>query len=324
MTGVLSNEGMPLDVHRFDEFLVAQKRAHEHSVQVMLIDGPAGIGKTRFIEFLAWARANRFLTMQDPLILHVQSRGRVLTYLQDLIAFSLQRLRLTVTFDQIPVLVRHGLVILAIDGFDELADPNGYELAWSQVSELVDQVRGDGTLILAGRETFVGHERIRRSIQALKQHDEVRALTLQAPSPVIAKQWLQASRSGILESVEALFEPGSLALRPFFLARLADLPPTVQLGRPQAGVLLASLVDSMIEREAGKFGDAVDTIMNEQQRRDYVRHFLREVARFMADDQTEAIDELMLSWLAEMVAPDELDTETLALLKNAHIGNRVP
>ena len=58
----------------------------------MLIDGPAGIGKTRFIEFLAWARANRFLTMQDPLILHVQSCGRVLTYLQDLIAFSLQRL----------------------------------------------------------------------------------------------------------------------------------------------------------------------------------------------------------------------------------------
>ena len=30
--------------------------------------------------------------MQDPLILQVQSRGRVLTYLQDLIAFSLQRL----------------------------------------------------------------------------------------------------------------------------------------------------------------------------------------------------------------------------------------
>ena len=52
VTGVLSNEGMPLDVHRFDEFLVAQKRAHEHSVQVMLIDGPAGIGRPGSSSFL--------------------------------------------------------------------------------------------------------------------------------------------------------------------------------------------------------------------------------------------------------------------------------
>ena len=46
----------------------------------------------------------------------------MLTFLQDLIAFSLQRLRLLVTYDQIPVLVRHGLVTLSIDGFDELGD----------------------------------------------------------------------------------------------------------------------------------------------------------------------------------------------------------
>ena len=60
-----------------------------------------------------------------------------MTFLQDLIAFSLQTLRLNVTYDQVPVLARHGLVSIAIDGFDELGDPNGYDLAWGQVNDLI-------------------------------------------------------------------------------------------------------------------------------------------------------------------------------------------
>ena len=142
VTGVLSDtdEERKLDVEEFDEFLASEGLANHSSVRVTVIDVPAGIGKTRFIEFLAWLRATRFFSKRRPLVLHVQSRGRVLTYIQDLIAFSLQRLRLNVTFDQVPVLVRHGLVILAIDGFDELADPNGYDLAWSQLGELIDQL----------------------------------------------------------------------------------------------------------------------------------------------------------------------------------------
>ena len=127
-------ETQPLDINALDDHLLPRD-CDEPSVRVMLIDGPAGIGKTKLIEFLTASRADRFRTTGRPLVLHVQSRGRVLTFLQDLIAFSLQRLRLEVTFDQLPVLVRHGLVTLAIDGFDELGDPNGYDLAWGQVNE---------------------------------------------------------------------------------------------------------------------------------------------------------------------------------------------
>ena len=192
VSGLLSSNDQELDIDGFHTFLVAQDQSDEQAVRVMLIDGPAGIGKTTFIEFLAWLRADGYITKQHPLILHVTSRGRILTYIQDLIAFSLQRLRLDVTFDQLPVLVRHGLVVLAIDGFDELADPNGYELAWSQVGELVEQVRGHGTLILAGRETFIGQERIRNSITSLRSTDNVEALTLQTLAPEAARNWLDA------------------------------------------------------------------------------------------------------------------------------------
>ena len=121
--GAISDRDDLLAADELDGFLQSVDRGKD-SVQVMLIDGPAGIGKTKFIEALALGRAESYGHQRHPLVLHVQSRGRVLSYLQDLIAFNLQRLRLSVTFDQLPVLARHGLVTLAIDGFDELGDPN--------------------------------------------------------------------------------------------------------------------------------------------------------------------------------------------------------
>ena len=316
--GLLSDNDLALNLRELDDLLVSQNR-HEDSVHVMLIDGPAGIGKTRFIESLAASRVGKFLTTHRPLILHVQSRGRVLTFLQDLIAFSLQRLRLSVTFDQLPILVRHGLVILAIDGFDELGDPNGYDLAWSQVSELVNQVRGRGTLILAGRETFIGRDRISAKITSLNDdRDIVGTLTLEPPHPETARNWLRRRSwtNDNLESVEELFELGSYALRPFFLAQLADPKVVAFIENEVAGNPLAFLVELMIAREATKFGDAVERVMTEEQRRAYVRRIFREVARHMADDQTEAIDERLLTWLVDVVLPEGMSPDVLSMLKN--------
>lgn len=305
-----------IELQAFDDRLVQQPHDAQ-SVHVMLIDGPAGIGKTTFIELLARARADGYLSTRRPLILHVKSRGRVLTFLQDLIAFSLQTLRLSVTFDQLPVLVRHGLVTLAIDGFDELADPNGYDLAWSQVNELVGQVRGRGTLILAGRETFIGHERITANITSLTERDNVQVLSLQPPAPATAKGWLNSNgwSEDNLRAADELFEPDSYALRPFFLSQLANPEAVSAIRHVIAGSPLAFLVELMIDREAGKFGDAVDRVLNEDQRRSYVRRLLREVARSIADDGTEAIDERMLEWLVDVVIPEDTASEVIAMLK---------
>ena len=225
VTGVLPDEGAAKCLDHVDDILASWSPRDAGSVQVLLIDGPAGIGKTKFIEFLALSRARDFKTVRRPLILHVQSRGRVLSFLQDLIAFSLQTLRLNVTYDQVPVLARHGLVSIAIDGFDELGDPNGYDLAWGQVNDLVNEARGEGTLILAGRETFIGRERLLGDVSSLsEERDVVRALSLQPPTPNAAKEWLRSSgwSPADLEAARELFEFGSYALRPFFLAQLAD------------------------------------------------------------------------------------------------------
>ena len=317
-SGVLSSDGTTLRLEALDDLLASEEHSAD-TVRIMLIDGPAGIGKTRFIEALALRRAETFLTHRRPLILHVESRGRVLTFLQDLIAFSLQRLRLLVTYDQVPVLVRHGLLTLSIDGFDELGDPNGYDLAWGQVNELVTQIRGRGTLVLAGRETFIGAERIKSKITSLKSGlDTVDALTLLPPEPDAAKNWLRGKgwAEEDLETTQELFEPGSYALRPFFLTQLAEPDTAAVVRKESASSPLGFLVELMIAREAEKFGDVVGRALSAEERRNFVKRFLREVARNMADDQAESLEAVSLSWLVDYVVPESLDTEAVNILKN--------
>lgn len=317
-----SNEAQPMEVDEFDDFLFERAHHESQSVRIMLVDGPAGIGKTKFIEFLAYSRANGYYSSQRPLILHVQSRGRVLTFLQDLIAFTLQRLRIAVMFDQVPVLVRHGLVTVAVDGFDELADPNGYDLAWGQVNDLVNQTRGEGTLILAGRETFIGDDRLRKGIASLSDRDLVDTFSLQPPEPMVARKWLQRKgwQDEDVRSVAELFEPGSYALRPFFLSRIASSDLASVIREERAGNPLALLVEWMIEREAEKFGDAVEKRMDGEERRRFVRRVLQEVARHLADDQTEALDETLIAWFVEFLLPEDADREIIGILTHrAHV-----
>ena len=315
--GLLASSPNTLDSEQLDT-LLASPPAREDSTKVMLIDGPAGIGKTKFIEMIAFARAETYTTHRRPLILHVQSRGRVLSYLQDLMAFSLQRLRLSVTFDQLPVLARHGLVTLAIDGFDELGDPNGYDLAWSQVNETIAQLRGHGTLILAGRETFIGLGRLKTALTELRQQDDVNGFTLQPPAVDEATRWLrrQQWRKADIALISDLWDSGSHARLPFFLAHLGDRNIARSLRESQGTSLIPILVDVMLQRESGKFGEAVNAALNEDERREYAHRFLSEVARYMADDQAEIVDETLLAWLVEVALPKQLDADVLAMLKN--------
>lgn len=302
-----------------DDFLQSAEREAE-SVQVLLIDGPAGIGKTKFIEALALARASEYGRRHHPLVLHVQSRGRVLSHLQDLIAFSLRRLRLSLTFDQLPILARHGLVALAIDGFDELGDPDGHELAWSQVNQTINELRGVGTLILAGRETSIGLNRLQSALPALrKERDVVHGLTLRPPSPQEAQRWLieKGWYKDDVEKAAYLLEPDSYALRPFFISKLGETETAASFHESSGTSLLPILVNLMLERESQKFGAPVERVLGPKARFRYADDFLQEAAQYMADDQADIINVVPLTWMVEIALPAEMkDPDTINLLKN--------
>lgn len=312
----LLNGGMNLlPIADVDDLLTACQDSD--STRILLIDGPAGIGKTQFIMALAAARVRNYSVARRPPILHVQSRGRTLSYLYDLVAFSLQRIRIETTYDQVPILAKHGLITLAIDGFDELADPDGYNLAWSQVSDLAALLRGNGALILAGRETFIGRDRIVSEISSVRDgKDEVSVLTLQPPSKGVALDWLESQgwTDEQRNAVEEYLEPTSLALRPFFLAALANSNITQSLTDTSSTSVLAILMEAMIEREIKKFGEAVEAELSAAERRTFLRTFSSEIARDMAENSAASISDATLSWLVEAALPKIVSDPVLRIL----------
>lgn len=309
-----------VSVEQVDDLLGSASRP-EDATEILLIDGPAGIGKTILIEQLARRRASMYRSTSRPLILHVKSRGRVLSNLQDLMAFCLQTIRSQITYDQIPVLAKHGLVVIAIDGFDELADPNGYEMAWAQLGELVTFVRGKGTLILAGRDTFIGRSRLLKDVDVLREGvDVVNGLTLSPPSPEQAKQWLSRHQwteaNFAIPSISVLLEADSFALRPVFLRILAEQVKPKELKDKHERYLTPLLVNQMIRREAGLFGKPVESVMSQEEREAFVLSFLCEVAREMADSQVEALEASEIAWVSEAALGDEKPAEIVSLIRN--------
>lgn len=299
---------------------LAHKKMVDDSVSIIVLDGPAGIGKTTLIEQLARFRAEKFKATGDSLVLHVKSRGRVLSNLLDLMAYSLQTLRLSITYDQVPVLVKHGLVILAIDGFDELGDPNGYEMAWAQIDDLVESVRGKGMLILSGRDTFIGREQVAGDIKAVRTGiDEVAGISLDVPSPAQAKEWLKLSGwqedNFEMPVVAGIFEQDSYALRPVFLRLLSEIKPR-QLKEKRAGFVTTLLVDHMIERESTKFGQPIEAVLSRERLGEFLRVFLCELAREMADTQSDALDDSTISWISETAFAGEVPSELISIVRN--------
>ena len=114
--------------------------------------------------------------------------------------------------------------------------------------------------------------------------------------------------------VQPLFEEGSYALRPFFLSELESLQEQVSKGEIED--LLSFLIESMISREAEKFGRDIEAITTHAQRAQFVSRLMEEVARDLAENQADSIQIETLSWLAEVVADGLVPVELSGILKN--------
>lgn len=292
---------------------------HSSSMQrALVIDGPAGIGKTHMIRSILYRRICDFGPGSAPLILHVQSRGRKLTTLNDVIAGTLNTMRVAITYEQLPVLVRHGLIDVAIDGFDELADPNGYETAWSSLRDFVEDINGQGALILAGRDTFIDASQIKRSLTKLDTA-ETATLHLKALFPGKAKNWL-AERGVPNEAIEVLtrnglMDEGSYALRPFFILQIQKI---ICGGGDLSEFLeypLKNLIEEMILREANILQPVLNLVTLDQ-----VNHllfsFFKEIARDMADGERDWIDQSTLALISDLIFMNEVNSDDLGVLRH--------
>lgn len=266
---------------------------------IVLLDGPAGIGKTRFLQHLTFERAESYLNSAgSPPILYIGSRGAKLSNLRAELASATQQLRASFTFDQVPILVSRGLLDIAIDGFDELVDADGYHDAWHALQSFLSEISGLGVCILAGRDTFFDQQGFSERLEASKGTIDLTQLHLLLANPREALLWLQEhgwSEESLTE-IESILQHNSYALRPYFLSVLAETPNWKE--RDQSKTVRSFLVDRFLDRETNliqkMLGGDLDRI------RDALSRMFEDAAVDMSEREQGEVDIEYLSLLCEI------------------------
>ena len=74
-------------------------------------------------------------------------------------------------------------------------------------------------------------------------------------------------------------------------------------------------MDAMVDREIDKFGEAVERELNKAERRAFLRSYVGEAARDMAENGSSSISDATLSWLVEVALPKEVSGDVIRILK---------
>ena len=289
----------------------------EERLRVFVIDGSAGVGKSHLIERIVRSRAEpASYKSGKPLLLHVESRGKVLTSLSDRIAGTLSNLRASFFEEELKPLIRRGAVQLAIDGFDELSDSRGYVRAWGAVRDFIRDLKGKGTCILAGRDTMLDLDTVRDGLGKTVAGDAIILLRIQHPPARDVRDWLSIreewrDRTDVLSSLERRIESSEYLRRPFFVSKIADLGPDHFQGAQ--GEPIAELMESIVRREGEKLTGVSADISTELAIK-LCGEVFSEIARLMMDDETSEIETGLVELLVSEVFTGHANPEMVKAL----------
>ena len=263
------------------------------ALRVFVINGVAGVGKSHLIERIVRRRAAAASYKSGkPLLLHVESRGKVLTALGDRIAGTLSSLRAGFVEEELKPLVRRGAVQVAIDGFDELSDSRGYARAWGALKDFIRDLRGRGTCVLAGRDTMLDLNTVHEGLGNAVNSASMTFLNLRIPPVTAVRDWLSHEvewrhRAKALGAVERTMKENEYLRRPFVVSQVADLGP--DRCHEAQGEPIAELMETIAKREGAKLTGASGDIDAELAADLYLR-VLSETARIMMDDETSTVE----------------------------------
>lgn len=290
--------------------------SHDDSMRLLLLDGPAGVGKTYQIRELVAAQAKAFdKNKASPPVLHVSSKGRRLSNLTDVLASSTQDLAASFRAPHVPILVRRGLLVVAIDGFDELVDADGYEDSWSALRSFVKSVGSGGCMLLAARDTFVEEQELLVKIGMDENKIDLSVVNVMPPSSAEAIEWLSQAPSWKAADINSdttadiLFD-GSYALRPFFLRELQDAKGWKEIidTGPRS-----FLVNRLIHREAVLIAQQVGGVSADEVK-PRLQGLLREVALEMGAREVDWIEINHLGFMTEYAFDGLLEESSIRKL----------
>jgi len=229
---------------------------------------PAGRGKTMLLETVSREFALQYQPepYPTPLLLKVDLLGRYVGTIDDAIAGSLNNEYYFPGLSQkdVALSVRRRWLILALDGFDELVARVGSRDAFLRITELLDQLDGQGTVILSARESFFELYQVTTAIKTYLQPRRGSYTT----SVIRLERWSKPQGVEVFQKLgsnepEADFEALSrtfqgdeeLVFHPFFLTRLAKLWMEGErfsgaLGEQTSLARTRYVIETFVDREA--------------------------------------------------------------------------
>ena len=281
---------------------------------VVMVTGEAGAGKTSVLQHLVTTRADDFVRGRSrSLFLYVNAQGRALARFHEALAIELQDLRANLTYHGVSTLVRLGLLVPVIDGFDELLGVSGYDDAFSSLAAFIEELDGRGKLLASARSSYYEQEFVARANRVSALGAQV---WKQIPVEVLAwgdaefDQYLsEVCRHWDLDGVAAahlkdrvtkVFAGRNAALRtkPLFVARTVGLALS-NVDLSGEGDLLGQLVRGYLDRErTEKLLDRNQTpLLTVEQ----LRALLVNLAEEMWNQETRELDRRSVREVAEYV-----------------------
>ena len=236
---------------------------------VLYLTSDAGEGKTTVIQELARLQAERYKKKEvDWLLVPINLGGKPFLRFDDIVVASLvNQLRFQrLYFDAFIELVRMGVLVPALDGFEEIFIETSEGDAITGLGTLIRHLSGEGALLIAARRAYFEYRSLQTQARLLDSLPDVDV----AFGRVGLKRWshdefvIYATRSGlknaeeIYGSVARLLHPNHpLLTRPVLIRRLIEIAQTrdahfVEELRPRANNYFAWLVETLIAREANE------------------------------------------------------------------------
>lgn len=228
---------------------------------LLVITGEPGAGKTCVLQEVVRSTASEYLSGGSKhLYLYINAQGRALARFNEALATELQDLRSQLTYHTISTLVRLGLVVPIVDGFDELLGAGGYEDAFSSLSTFLEELDGMGAMVASARSTYYEHEFVMRANRTSSLGSQAwtqRPIEIAAWSDEEFENYVAEACGGLpaevatakKAAIRTLFDGHEeLKRKPFFVARVAEL---VLEGKSFSGQgsLLERLVSAYLLRE---------------------------------------------------------------------------
>lgn len=275
------------------------------STSVFFLVGQAGLGKTDLMLSLARERAEDIsndANNEKPLYLFVSSTGRTLASLDDAVNSSLNITKL-LSSHSARALCRNGLLVLLVDGFDELLGSSGYENALGSLEPWLRDLSGRGVLVASARSSYYLTQ-YRRSLESNTSLNVDHTLVeLQPWTKQDATDYL-LQRSVPKKSLSTLTEGDWKVLGVPFFSKAFAAWFEGDHKQDEAPLIFDIVVNQYLAREASKLRDPqIGELLNPAE----LNQLFSEIAEMMQLSRGREIEQSDLVLCAQQVIGNDLD-----------------